>query len=265
LRVVKGSEPTTVVAIADQTSVYDLEYYYAWRFEGFDSKVMLAYTSTAGATVYKAIGSSVLDTLTIGSPGEFNYRLRGKSLFIRTWGLSTDRNWYLNVSTNTFVEIPVFYSQRHYMYGTTENGQNTGFMLLVKPEWYAPYGTWTARILNNGVLGPERTLHSSSTWNDGGVRVSTQGVAFGYKQSVSSDWAVKFFSVTDLSLAYSIDTECPNWDEVADSAGNRNYWIFYTSSDAYRLFSFSKNSCAVTDVPEANNRDYALNDYWWWD
>jgi hypothetical protein len=271
LRVVKGSAPTTVVAVADQTLVTNPGNSNAWRFEGFDegfySKVMLAYTSTEGKTVYKIFGSSgtvALDTLTIDSPGEWNYRIRGKSLFIRTWSLSPNRNWYLNASTNAFVEIPVFYSQRHYMNGTTENGQNNGFMLLVKPEYWAPYNSWTARILNNGVLGPERTLHSSGTYSAAGVRVSTQGVAFGYKQSQSSDWVVKFFSSTDLSLTYSVDTECSNWTEDSDSAGNRNYWSFYTGTE-YRLFSFAKNSCAVKDVMNPANRDYALNDYWWWD
>jgi len=268
LRVVKGSAPTSVVVV-DQELVISPASSSSVRLEGFDGKAMIAYRLITGKTVYKIFGSSgtaALATLTIDSPGEWNYRLRGKSLFIRTWGLSpSNRNWYLNASTNQFVELSTFYSQRYYLHGTSENGQNTGYMVLVKPDYYGSGSSWTARILNNGILGADRTLHSSSTdVDDYEIALSSQGLAFAYQQTGSSDWAVKFFSEADLSLSYSVDTECSNLNDYG-AAGNRNYWIFYTTGNEYRLFSFSKNSCAVKDVPESADRDFTLNDYWWWD
>lgn len=237
-----------------------------WGYSSTGDYRLFWYTNTTlGKTIYKIVsGSIILDTLTIDSPGESNWRAQRNSIFIRTWGLGpVQKCWYFNTSTKKFVQLPKFYSQRSFANITATDGLEPNYMVLVSPEYWRTDGQTAARMLVNGivtnevVLVPNADAVIDSAWD---YILTPQGLTFSYQDSTNANkWVIKGYNF-DLVNKYNIVTVWSDktWNE---DYHNVNLMAFRPADNTeYHIFNFG-SLVNYKEYYNGSSPQYVINDW----
>lgn len=226
---------------------------YAYYLAVDDKTVFAVYNS----------GGTLMDTLTFNGQRTYAgfWRIQYNSLLIRSWinDATYQRNWYFDVASNKFLEIPEFYGARDYVYAEwLTTGVNSGRMLL---NWgdgngYDYYRVLGPNGLSNKLVAPLSYSTSEYDWDF----TSTNFFFFGLDPDYSDNVRIYVYD-KDLVLRNNVLTGIDGWNYTNHSK-KRFYLQQYGDGNAIATIA-TESSSVMLQWPDDNWRR-TFNDLVWW-
>lgn len=204
--------------------------------------------------VWDTVKSSILDSLAVNY-GQWNYRIRYNSLYIRDW--NSVKSYYFNVNSGKFEQILPFHSQRAFTYRTYESSVNDGIIMMVKPNYYGTPNVIQARFLINGVLSADVTMpYFGNGWN---WELGANGFTWAYEKVVNGNlvWIINLYDFS-FNLLNTYNSGMPNM-YFSVYIGERPWSIFGDgTNDKYVMMS--PIGVELLELPSSVSTNFWIDD-----
>ena len=195
-----------------------------------------------------------MDSLAVNY-GQWNYRIRYNSLYIRDW--NSVKSYYFNVNSGKFEQILPFHSQRAFTYRTYESSVNDGIIMMVKPNYYGTPNVIQARFLINGVLSADVTMpYFGNGWN---WELGANGFTWAYEKVVNGNlvWIINLYDFS-FNLLNTYNSGMPNM-YFSVYIGERPWSIFGDgTNDKYVMMS--PIGVELLELPSSVSTNFWIDD-----